>query len=572
VASNDVWAVGSYEAARPGSSLTHAQHWDGSAWRIVDIPSLSYAYQRLLGVAAISTNDVWAVGQWEDGTFTNQPAAPPAPKAGTAPAAARPPAKSPATSPQRPAMDQLVIEHWDGTSWQLVPGPDPVAIYKTLTAVSGVAANDVWAVGYSDDGSNSGQALLLHWDGTTWNLVPSPNTGAPRSFLYGVSARAANDVWAVGETLSGTVHKALILHWDGSQWSVAPAPSLGVSNVLRGVVGGSATDAWAVGSYTPGAGAPAQTLTLRWNGTTWSQVASPSVAGDDNLLNAVTRLATGEAWAVGAVGGISSAQTLTLHWDGSAWTRVPTGTVGGAGARLLGVAALTPNDVWAVGAAYPLIYAPETLVEHYGNVLPFSDVPSSDPFYSYIRCLSCRGLVSGYPDGTFRPRNTTTRGQAAKFVANAAGYSDPITATQQTFNDVPTDHPFWLYVERVAAHNVIEGYPCGGPGEPCPGRYFRPSSFVTRAQMSKFIAESAGYTDPIPSTQQTFADVPPGDALWLYVERVSAHAIISGYPCGAVGEPCPGRYFRPTNPLTRGQATKFMAGAFFPNCPVPPAQ
>ena len=47
---------------------------------------------------------------------------------------------------------------------------------------------------------------------------------------------------------------------------------------------------------------------------------------------------------------------------------------------------------------------------------------------------------------------SVTRGQLAKFVANAAGYADSIPPGQQTFVDVPPANPFWLFVERAAAH------------------------------------------------------------------------------------------------------------------------
>src|SRR5690349_3380532 len=46
-------------------------------------------------------------------------------------------------------------------------------------------------------------------------------------------------------------------------------------------------------------------------------------------------------------------------------------------------------------------------------VIQFTDVPSSNPFYPYVRCLACRGIVSGYADGTFRPGAAVTRGQLA---------------------------------------------------------------------------------------------------------------------------------------------------------------
>lgn len=72
-------------------------------------------------------------------------------------------------------------------------------------------------------------------------------------------------------------------------------------------------------------------------------------------------------------------------------------------------------------------------------------------------------------------------------MANAAGYDDAIPADRQTFNDVPSGSAFWLTIERIVAHGVIAGYPCGAPGEPCPGVYYRPQANVTRGQTAKII-------------------------------------------------------------------------------------
>ena len=57
--------------------------------------------------------------------------------------------------------------------------------------------------------------------------------------------------------------------------------------------------------------------------------------------------------------------------------------------------------------------------------IQFSDVPEGSTFYVYVRCLACRGIVSGYGDGTFRPNNNVTRGQLSKIVSNAAGFGIP---------------------------------------------------------------------------------------------------------------------------------------------------
>lgn len=198
--------------------------------------------------------------------------------------------------------------------------------------------------------------------------------------------------------------------------------------------------------------------------------------------------------------------------------------------------------------------------------LVFSDVPPGSPFYPYVYCLACRGIVGGYADGSFRPANSVTRGEAAKFIANAGSYTDGVPPGRQNFADVTPGTPFWLYIERLYAHGIIGGYRCGGQGEPCPGVYYRPDVTVSRGQLAKLVSGAAAYTDDIPSGRQTFEDVSPGTPFWLYIERLYAHGIVSGYPCGSEGEPCPGPYYRPSRSITRGQSAKITARTFFPGC------
>ncbi|HUS14694.1 MAG TPA: S-layer homology domain-containing protein [Chloroflexia bacterium] len=209
----------------------------------------------------------------------------------------------------------------------------------------------------------------------------------------------------------------------------------------------------------------------------------------------------------------------------------------------------------------------------------FTDVPPSSPFYPYIRCLVCRGIVSGYADGTFRPGFAITRGQTAKLVSNAAGFQDAIPSTQQTFTDVPTRDPFWIYIERLAApgRNYISGYQCGvPPAGACDNQnrpWFLVSNNVTRGQIAKIVANAAGLNNAIPSTQQTFSDVPTGNAFWIYIERLAPLNVISGYTCGSPpAGPCDPQnrpYFLPFNSATRGQTAKIVANTFFPNCQTP---
>jgi hypothetical protein len=139
------------------------------------------------------------------------------------------------------------------------------------------------------------------------------------------------------------------------------------------------------------------------------------------------------------------------------------------------------------------------------------------------------------------------------------------TTCTMSFADVPPGSTFYDFVQCLACQGIVGGYPCGGPGEPCPGTYYRPGINVTRGQVSKIVSEAAAFTDPVPPTQQTFEDVAPGSTFALWIERLSGRGIIGGYPCGGAGEPCiaPGNrpYFRANNNVTRGQLSKITSGA-----------
>src|SRR5205823_5720261 len=160
--------------------------------------------------------------------------------------------------------------------------------------------------------------------------------------------------------------------------------------------------------------------------------------------------------------------------------------------------------------------------------IQFSDVPNGSTFYSFVRCLACRLIVNGYADHTFRPNNNVTRGQLSKIVSNSAGFSDPQTV--QMFQDVPPGSTFFDYIGRLASRGYINGYACGGPGEPCvpPGNlpYFRPNNNATRGQITKIDANAAGFSDP--PVGQTFEDVPPGSAFYTYTERLASRGIMNG--------------------------------------------
>ena len=135
----------------------------------------------------------------------------------------------------------------------------------------------------------------------------------------------------------------------------------------------------------------------------------------------------------------------------------------------------------------------------------FEDIAPGSTFHLWIERLAGRAIIGGYPCGGpgepcvapanrpyFRPGNNVTRGQLAKIVAGAAGWTE--TPTAQTFADVPPGSTFYLYVEQVGERGVVGGYPCGGRANracrPTNRPYFRPAANATRGQMSKIAAQA----------------------------------------------------------------------------------
>lgn len=209
--------------------------------------------------------------------------------------------------------------------------------------------------------------------------------------------------------------------------------------------------------------------------------------------------------------------------------------------------------------------------------IQFTDVLPGSTFYEFIRCLACRGIISGYADRTFRPFNDVTRGQIAKMISNSAGLNN--NPGPQIYEDVDQNNPFFIWINRLTQRNVMGGYPCGGPNEPCgTGNrpYFRWGANATRGQISKIASNAAGYTEA-PGTQ-IYEDVAPDNPFYEWVNRLTNRGVMGGYPCGSVNpangspEPCgTGNkpYYRWANQVTRGQASKIVANTFFPNCQTP---
>ena len=307
IAANDVWAVGTAYQDN-GSAGTLAEHWDGSAWKAVGTPNPRPGYNELFSVDAVSSSDVWAVGYTHGVQYVDE---------------------------------KTLIEHWNGSTWSALPSPNLGTNANVLNGVSVVAADDIWAVGLGNSTSTlSGAPIVEHWNGTSWSLVPSVPTGGGFAELRAVDAVSATDVWAVGYRGQRT----LIEHWDGSIWSLVSSPAL-PSSYLMGVTAVAANDVWAVGSTN------GKSLIEHWDGSTWTRVASPNGSKPITQLNAVAPFGSNDLWAVGlTVDELQvSYRTITEHWDGTSWTLVPSPNPSTEYDLLMGVDGIAGGDIWAVG-------------------------------------------------------------------------------------------------------------------------------------------------------------------------------------------------------------------------------
>lgn len=282
-----------------------------------------------------------------------------------------------------------LAERWNGSAWirTTVPHGGGVVHDNFLRAVSARAADDVWAVGDYDHGDPSFAhfTLIERWNGSSWFQVPSPNPGGPthNNLLFGVATISVVNAWAVGSFSNGTASQTLVLHWNGSAWKRIKSPSPGGAahdSSLVSVQAISATNAWAVGWYSDGA--VRHTLILHWNGKAWRRTPSPNPAGcvpGDELISVSGTSAT-NAWAVGLFTGcfFLVPQVLIEHWNGKAWRMVRPPKINSPTDLLTGVAAISASNAWAVGTALGGKGFDQTLVLHW-NGKSWSRVASPDP-------------------------------------------------------------------------------------------------------------------------------------------------------------------------------------------------
>jgi len=330
VSENEVWASGYYDTLVSGLTYlkTLTEKWNGSSWSVIPSPNPPNSMiSNLTAIKGLSSDNVYAAGY----------------------------------SAGIPATSQILIMHWNGSEWNIQSSPQILGGAE-LEDICIISANNIWAVGDRNVGVPGPDVgtLTVHWNGTVWDTIPSPNVADKQNFLRGIAAVSPTDIWAVGYYHFLTQpYRSLIMHWNGSVWNVVTSPNIGLESFLYSVSVVASNDIWASGQYNNnGTSAP---LFMHWNGSSWSIVASPGGG------QSVSAISSNDAWSVGS---------SIARWNGTSWVNVSSPVP--ANGALYSLSAISSSNMWAAGS-FPLGGVSQTLIMHYGSLTGISSENGNIP-------------------------------------------------------------------------------------------------------------------------------------------------------------------------------------------------
>ena len=171
----------------------------------------------------------------------------------------------------------------------------------------------------------------------------------------------------------------------------------------------------------------------------------------------------------------------------------------------------------AAGSGYVYVATGEKKIGLIKGSQQFTDVSEDYWAYDAIKYLASEGVISGYPDGTFRPERSVTRAEFAKMLATAMNlklYCDD--TLPEIYKDVHAGDWYCQYITPVVKAGYMKGY--GG------GR-FGPSDKVKKEEIITTIVRIKGWTLINPSTP-TFPDVPRSHWSYRYIETALKHSLV----------------------------------------------
>ncbi|MEH1792265.1 MULTISPECIES: S-layer homology domain-containing protein [unclassified Nostoc] len=201
-----------------------------------------------------------------------------------------------------------------------------------------------------------------------------------------------------------------------------------------------------------------------------------------------------------------------------------------------GTAALMALSI-TVGTVAPFITASPSLAQ-----TTFSDVSSNYWAAQFIQQLSQRGVIAGFPDGSFRPEEAVTRAQFAAMVNKAFQKSQQRSPIN--FADVPSNYWASSAIQQAYTIGFLSGYP---------GNRFEPNQAIPRQQVLVSLANGLEYS-PSGNTESTLQYFNDASNIASYARSPIAAAtekqIVVNYPNV--------KFLNPTATATRAQVAAFI--------------
>ena len=219
-AAKALWGSGPTDVFAAGRDCK-ISHYDGSSWSPMDagLDPCPLSHGEFSGLWGTGPQDVYAIGSGQ-------------------------------------ILEGNSFVHYDGESWSTVD-VSPLQI-RFGTALWGKGSQDIYAAGsFCPVSSPEPCSALLHFDGTTWELVTLPDVGgAGELLIYGLWGSGPSDVYAVGGSVfyvDGVPRpnpRGIIYHFDGQGWTKMVS---GAGARLSGVWGSGQDDVFVIGAGQPGA-------------------------------------------------------------------------------------------------------------------------------------------------------------------------------------------------------------------------------------------------------------------------------------------------------------------------------
>jgi hypothetical protein len=344
----NVWAAGAQADSDHDATVPAAEHWDGASWSLVPVPNPNPTTTfniGLSGIAAISANDIWAVGSF--------------PVIGG---------------------EQTLTEHWDGTSWSIIASPNPGKAANSLDGVTALADGTVVAVGQQVS-SNNATGLILQ------NAASKPPKGATK-------APAIIGAFAI----AGTASAPLAVPVTGVETLAAPTATMPaiprdavpVDPLLAAV----AKPLQSLSFVGPGSGHTKRPRCGMWISYLRTSGFSMGLSPCSGLTLEDSAMA--HWWTIKSRREGKKTRTLRapLHLEPLEQRNLLSGLVfvpspQASNAELVGAAAISASDIWAVGGQSSAGFTQAPLAEHFDGT-SWSVVSTPSPTSGSVPAITGR--------------------------------------------------------------------------------------------------------------------------------------------------------------------------------------